>query len=312
MKNIVFPYYKGNIYEPFVEGYVSLDRFIDAHSDPTDTTWKLLSIINDAAINKDKTLKNNLKKQLHYFTPAVVIKIGTARRYENIIRFTGLVQIDIDGIELQDAKDLKVYLFDNYKEFFCLYLSPSGMGVKGLIRIPIVKSVKEYKEYFQGIEDEFDWIHGWDSAPKNPVLPLYISADRKILRRDNATVWTKKGELPDITTYENLTDKIPIRASIDGDSSVYKSKSYYEKITLDIFKKRIDAIVDSDGHMRMRSACLVLGSRVGAGYISLGDADFFAEQVIRGNAYLNKGIENYLKTMNWGITQGIKNPKYYE
>ena len=319
MNDIKITYYNGDIHDPIARGYINLRSFIRAHEYPNKRTVHLIEKINNASKIGDKTLKSNLKKFLYYFTPSVRIPTGKRRRYKNISRFTGLVQLDFDGLESEDVEDLKEYLFNNYKQFYCVYKSPSGMGVKGIMRIPVIsmsdgyeKAVNEYKEYFAGIENQFDWIFGFDSAPKNPALPLYLSADKNIMWRKDATVWTEKGILPNVSSYKNLSQDKPNYEPTDGDSSVYKSAAYYEKITLDIFEKRIGEIIDGDGHPRLRSACLVLGSRVGAGYVQYQIADSFAEQCIRANKYLSKGVENYLKTMRWGITEGGKRPKYYE
>ena len=303
----VITYYNGDIKDSVARGEVSLDNFVQAHISPKQQISNLLDAIQNES---DKKKRGALKSKLFYFTPSVVIPIGKRRRYENIERFTGLMQVDIDNLEsVEVARELREYLFRTYEQFYCVYLSPSKKGVKGLLKIPICESVKEYKEYFQGVEDELDWIYGFDSAPKNAVLPLYISRDSNLFYRERPSTWATKGEVANIETYENLTPTpIPTR---EGGTFTYKSQAYYERITIDIFVSKINQIFSSDGHPRLRSACLVLGSRTGAGYLSYTEALTLAENSIRANGYLRKGVENYIKTSKWAITEGFKKPKYY-
>lgn len=307
---IKFQYYDGNIRHAVPRGFVSLGQFVSAHKSPTEKILKVFDQIEEAAKIGDKKLKSKLKTEnLYYFTPGAIFK--GRRKYSEIKGFTGLAQIDIDDLTEPEALDLKEYLFDNHEQFFCVYLSPSRTGVKGLMRIPIVTTIKQYKEYYQAIEDEFDWLPGFDSAPKNLALPLFISYDTDILYREDARVWNKIGKLQDDTKLDNLTSKPPSREPTEGDETVYKSDAYYRKITLDIFESKLNTIHDN-GHPQLRSACLVLGSRVGAGYVDRSEAEEYASACIRANSYLRKGIDGYITTMKWCMNKAINNPKYYE
>lgn len=316
MKNetelIKFQYYAGDITKPVPLGYLTLSQFIDRHQNPSGEILDIFDDIEDAARNGNKKLKDKIKQEnLFYFTPGALFKEKYNRRYENIVSFTGLAQIDIDNLEHDEAIDLKHWLFDNYKEMYCVYVSPSRKGVKALIRIPVVKNVKEFKEYYQAIEDEFDWIAGFDSAPKNLALPLFLSYDTDILWRESASEWNKKADLQP-EELPNLHNKpLPNSVILDGDETVYKSRAYFRKITLDLFSKKLENINDA-GHIILRSAALILGSRVGAGYLTQSDAEQYAEWCVNNNGYLKKGISGYVTTAKWAIKQGIKNPKYYD
>ena len=273
----------------------------------------MLGEIQAAAENGDKERKNMWKAKLPFFTVGVKIKKGTRRRYVNIEEFTGYAQLDFDGfLSNEEALEFKQYLFEEYKQMYCVFLSPSGLGVKAIIKIPIVKTVDEYKTYYKALETEFNFMPEFDPAPKNAVLPLYISEDENILSRANPETWTKHEELVDQTKFENLTAKAPTYQPKIGDETVYKSEAYYRKISMDIFQGKIDGIINQNGHGTLRSSSLVLGSRAGAGYLSIHEAMQHAEYCVKGNAYLNKGLLNYLKTTRWGISQGFNKPKYYE
>lgn len=307
---IGFQYYDGDIKKTTPIGYISLRTFIMAHIEPKDTTMETLLSIQQAKQHGWSDIVKKLKERLVYFTPGAIF--NGPRRYENIVRFTGLAQIDIDKIDVDTAIELREELFELYPEMFCVYISPSGTGVKALMKIKMPESIEDYKRTYQAIETDFkSWLPEFDPAPKNLALPLFLSADTKMLWRENAKTWTHQEDLPDQEAYENLTSKIPEYKTVEGDENVYKSDAYYRKITIQIFEKKIRSIVDA-GHPQVRSACLVLGSRVGAGYLSQAEAERIAESEIRGNDYLKKGPSGYVKTSRWAINQGIKNPKYYE
>ena len=204
---------------------------------------------------------------------------------------------------------LKDYLFTTYEQIFCCYLSPSGKGVKALIRIPVSTDLNEFREYYAGLIEEFETIDGFDSSPKNAALPLFLSYDTDLMFRDNATVWSKKGKVMKDSDYDNLIVEPPPYKHFRDDG--YKSKEYYERITIEIFKKKIGEIINDNGHPRLRNACLVLGSRVAAGYLNFGDALALAEYETKINRYLQKDIRNYLRTVSWALNEGMKSPKYY-
>lgn len=309
LTNIEFQWYLGDIRNTKPQGKITLHQFIDRHQNPTEEILSVFDEIERAAANGDKKLKSKLKMEnLFFFTPSALFK--QKRRYSDIVGFTGLAQIDVDGLEEDEAIDLKEHLFSEYKQFYVVFVSPSRKGVKGLIRIPIVSSVDEYKEYYKGIEDEFDWLPGFDSAPKNLALPLFLSYDTDLLYRESAEVWTKKGELRGTDDVANLRPQ-PRHSKINGDHTTYKSDAYYRMITLNIYEKKINAIT-GNGHPQVLSASLVLGSRVGAGYLSQSEAEQYAEYCIKNNEYLSKGPNGYIKTMRWCINKAINNPKYYE
>jgi len=70
-------------------------------------------------------------------------------------------------------------------------------------------------------------------------------------------------------------------------------------------------ITASPGHYQLRSACLVFGTRVGAGYVDKYNALEEVEHLVGQNAYLSKGLKGYRETAKWGVNEGCKTPNYY-
>lgn len=297
------PFYKNGIKNSFCDGYVSIDRFVEANRNPKPSIAKLLSNIKKASADDDKKLKTQLKEKLIFFTPSVIIPLEERRKYGNIESFTGMAQLDFDGLDVEKAIEFKEFLFENYKEFYCVYLSPSKKGVKGIMRIPICKEVKEYQDYYRAIEEEFETYDGFDPAPKNAVLPLYISHDVFIRYRKNAKVWSIKKEV-----VQDLRELYPIPRK---QYKPLKSNDKNKNRAINTVRKMINGIIDSPGHYQLRSACLIFGTRVGYGYVDYYEAKQELENLCRSNSYLSKGLEGYIITANWGLENGLKTPKPY-
>ena len=299
---IQFPYYSGNIKDSRVVGWVSLEKFIYAHQNPTKDMKVLFDKIREATLSGNIADKRALKTNLYAFTPSVHISTRERRKYTNIIRFTGLMQLDFDGIEnTETAKDLKQYLFNNYQQIVCSYLSPSGNGVKCLLRITKASGVAQFKAIHKAVAEEFNQYDFFDYSTKNPTLPLFLSIDKDILWRDYSECTTWETEDWSEPKYETHTEIIPVKLDPKND---------YARRVKCIIENRINAIVDN-GHPQVRSAALVLGSRVGAGYIDRQDAERLIQNLIISNSYLQKELKNYIKTSLWGIENGIRSPRYF-
>jgi len=306
---IRFPYYKGHIKLTHSEGFVTLARFIQAHKYPSDNTRLLMEQIKEASDNNDLKLKRVLKQKLFAFTPAVIIEVGVGRKYSNIVGWTGLMQLDFDKIEtIEKAQEIKEYLFTTYQCVVCSYISPSGKGVKALIRTPVPKDIKHYRAIHKSIQKEFESLGYFDPATKNAVLPLFLSYDEDIYFRDysEALAWPKADYSEDKKV--QLLDKPTTSFSKTNQNS--KEAQYYYDKCIRIFTDKVSSIVDN-GHPQLRSACLILGSRVGAGYIELSDALILAENMIHSNSYFDKDEAGYISTSQWAIGEGSKSPKYY-
>ena len=306
-ESVMFNYFSGNIKFTKALGLVTLKEFINAHRNPKKQTLDIMADVKKATADGDLALKRQLKHRLSSFVPAALFKLGGGRKYDNIVKFTGLMQLDFDGIETADkAYDLKYYLFTTYQCVVCTYFSPSGKGVKALIRITEPRDKEHYKAIYKTVEAEFEQMGYFDTATKNIVLPLFLSIDANILYRDfsQAVAWDKE----DWTVPKRNTSTPP---NLTFPTQRYgNAEDYYRDKTYKLFMNKINAI-DSNGHPQVRTACLVLGSRAGAGYITRAEAEQLADSMICSNNYLNKNTDGYIKTAMWCIEEGYKSPKEY-
>lgn len=304
------PFYLGGIRTTRSNGTISLETFVSVHLEPKDIMVKLFDDIEEASKKGDKKRKGELKEQLPFFTVSAVF--NGRRKYDNIVEFNPIAQIDFDGLTEQEAEEFRGYLFDNYNQILCAYLSPSRKGVKALIRIPkidiangIEAGIIEYKAYYRAIETEMSNYKGFDPAPKNLALPLFISFDWFMLFRDYETtqVWSLKEEVEQNTHEKYPTPPKPYKK--------LKSNNKNEARAYNTVRKAINGIIASPGHYQLRSACLIFGTRAGYGIVSFTDALVEVENLVRSNAYLSKGVEGYVKTALWGVREGYKTPNGY-
>ena len=251
---IKFQYYFGDIKKSTPIGFLSLETFIDRHLNPKAELLSVFKRINEATSKGDKKLKAELKmNNLYSFT--VSAQFDGTRKYDNIKEFNPLAQLDFDGLTKDEAVTFRDYIFNNYPQVVCSYLSPSRCGVKVLLRIPkislengIPEGIKEYKDYYRAIESEFSNYNGFDNSPKNLVLPLFISYDSDMSYRhfESATIWTLKELVPEPI---HLKYPLPYKPY-----KKLKSNDKHELRAIRTFRKSVSGIVNSPGHSQLRSA----------------------------------------------------------
>jgi len=267
MNNILFQYYGSDIRNTKPLGCVSLEYWIKSMKNPKPEFKDIFEKIEIASLSNNKAEKDELKRHLYFFTPAVLV--NNKRRYSDINRFTGLLTIDFDGLELDYAKEFKEALFKEYKFIICSWLSASKKGVRALIKIPISKNVNEFKTYYNAIREELSIYNGFDIATQNAVLPMFMSYDTNILVRENYTEWNKKYITPE-----------PLKVQ---QYFVNESNSNIEKIIISAINK-----ITSNGHPQLRAVAFALGGYIAAGYISESNAIQLIDNCINSNAYLSR------------------------
>jgi hypothetical protein len=291
MQPITFNYYEADIKRSTPLGTVTLDYLINAIRKPKVDIRNVFEQIRVAEEIGDMATKQALKSKLYSFTPCVYV-IGP-RKYANIQNWTGLLVLDFDHLESDVAVEFKEYLFNEYKYIITAWLSASRHGVRALVKIPVCTSVDEFKHYFAGIERHLNCYNGFDTAPKNCILPMFISYDADILHRNDAQTWsTKHIEIVRPATKQYI---------IDDKTSVIEK----------IIAKRINTITDT-GHIILRATSYLLGGYVGANYIDYNDAIALINNLIDSQSYLSKKPNIYKKTAKQMIDKGLNFPAYLQ
>ena len=267
MNDILFQYYGSDIRNTTPLGCVSLDYWIQSMVNPKPEFKDIFEKIQIASLSNNKAEKDELKRHLYFFTPAVLV--NSKRRYSDINRFTGLLTVDFDGLEIDYAKEFKEALFKEYKFIICSWLSASKKGVRALIKSPISKNVNEFKSYYNAIREELSIYNGFDVATQNAVLPMFMSYDSEILFRNDYTEWNKKYTAPEPLKIQQYF--------------VNESNSNIDKIVISGVNK-----ITSNGHPQLRAVAFALGGYISAGYITESNAIKLIENCINNNAYLNR------------------------
>ena len=290
---ISLQYYPARVNSNEPLGIISLEQFLKSTKTPKDSTKAIFNQIAAAELSGNKKLKDELKQNnLFYFTPCV--HVHPFRRYACIKHFTGLLVLDFDHID--NARDFKYFLFDEYKSVLAAWLSPSKRGLKCLVKIPKVNTVEEFKEYYFGIASEMEMYNGFDPSGQNAVLPLFQSWDMELLSRNDADTWTTKG------FYPNALASVPMQIT-PKIINIGKDKQIIEKIINAGFKNISDC-----GHPVLRSLCLSIGGYVASGYIPEHEALQMIYYEIENHSYLRKGIRGYKTTAQWAIRAGQRKP----
>jgi hypothetical protein len=163
----------------------------------TDTPFyrevhKILERIKDGAskdlvkrirAEKRKPERNEMKKQL----PAICFSGKFNKRSDSaIIEHSGLICLDFDGYTkqkelLQDKENLS-----KSKYVFSVFISPSGNGLKALVKIPA--DPENHTNYFNSLEKHFNSPY-FDKTSKNLSRVCYESYDPLIHINENSSIW---------------------------------------------------------------------------------------------------------------------------
>lgn len=271
----------------------TIDVFLSYIEHPPRSIIIVFDQIAAAEAADNKELKAELKQNnLYYFTPCVIVH--PKRRYEFIKQFTGLLVLDFDHID--NARDFKYFLFEEYKSIIAAWISPSKRGVKCLVKIPVVVTVDEFKEYYYGIAAEMDVFAGFDSSGQNAVLPLFQSYDPDLLSRNDFYTWTTKGtKRGDFTAAPSNPVSNIDRTDKDKQTIIKMINTGFVHVT-------------DYGHPPLRSLCIAIGGYIASGYIDEYEALQLINYEIETHPYLKKGISGYKKTAHWAIKTGQNKP----
>tara|TARA_R110002020_G_scaffold424088_2_gene633255 strand:- start:1141 stop:3513 length:2373 start_codon:yes stop_codon:yes gene_type:complete len=134
---------------------------------------------------KDKEARNLLKQNL----PAICFS-GTfnKRSDNNIVSHSGLICLDFDGFDKKQELQSKKKELTKDKYTYACFVSPSGNGLKVLVKIP--PEEKKHKNYFLSLQNHYNSPH-FDKACKNISRVCYESYDPLIYINPTSKTWTE-------------------------------------------------------------------------------------------------------------------------
>ena len=140
----------------------------------------------------DKEKANKIKLNL----PSVCFsgKFGNDRKDEQLIEHSGFIVLDFDDISELREKQTDIISHDFV---YACWVSPSGNGLKALIKIA---DGSKHREHFQSLQEVFPEI---DRSGINVSRVCYESFDPEIYVNDKASVFAKAKKIEKITVTEN-------------------------------------------------------------------------------------------------------------
>ena len=147
----------------------------------------------------DKEKAAELKKNL----PCICFsgKFGSDRKDEQILTHSKYLVLDFDNV--YELRDKQTEIISNPFIYAC-WVSPSGNGLKALVKIA---DGKKHREHFEALEEIFPEI---DKSGKNTSRVCYESFDSEIYINLNADVFKKIKKTEKIVTFERTIDDYKI------------------------------------------------------------------------------------------------------
>lgn len=156
---------------------------------------KSKGLVDEIRNTLDKEKAGELKKNL----PCICFsgKFGADRKDEQIITHSGFIVLDFDNV--YDLRDKQTEIISNKNVYAC-WVSPSGNGLKALVKIA---DGSKHREHFQALQEVFPEI---DKSGINPSRVCYESYDPDIYINQDADVFNKTKKTEKIITYERTDD----------------------------------------------------------------------------------------------------------
>jgi len=156
-------------------------------------------------IETDKSARNKLKERLENVTFGGTF---STRGNSNLKQHSGLACLDFDAV--QDLKALKELVNeDNYT--FASFISPSGDGLKVLVRIPLVDNNDDYQDYYIKLIERYSNYHELDKGTKDLARASYLSFDDDLFLNNESDLFTEKFNRP--LPVEKIIVNIPLNDS---------------------------------------------------------------------------------------------------
>ena len=180
-------------------------------------------IIKRIREEKNKDVRNVLKQEL----PAICFS-GTfnTRNDKALIDHSGFICLDFDGFDKQHELIAKKQELIKDKYTYSVFISPSGDGLKLIVRIP--KDADNHKHYFKSLEGKYN-SPNFDVKCSNLSRVCYESYDPLIFINPNSAVWMdmSQGKYEEmITNVSKSTIKLSDQNEIIRRIRVWWDKNY--------------------------------------------------------------------------------------
>ena len=140
-------------------------------------------LVKNIRQEKDKSSRNELKKML----PAICFSGVFSKRNDNSINeHSGIICLDFDGYPNKKELLADKERLTKDKFVYSVFISPSGNGLKALIKIP--QDIDNHVNYFNSLDNHFNSEY-FDKTCKNISRVCYESYDPLIYINENSSIW---------------------------------------------------------------------------------------------------------------------------
>ena len=192
--------YKNGIQNILTNDEIEIEEFLELLKQDN-------KLVQEIRKSKNKEERDKLKLKLYYVTFSGTFK---KRAIKDLKEASGLVCLDYDDLEDLD-KTKQELIKDKYTH--CLFESPSGNGLKLIVKIPIVKNNEEYKQYWNSLSKHFKGIKV-DKGTKDISRACFLSTDKNYYFNPNSEFYMDKLEEDNENT-DLLPDKVSESVSLE-------------------------------------------------------------------------------------------------
>ena len=165
---------------------------------------KIEKLRSEKDVKKAKDIKDSLP--VYCFSG-----VFGSRNDKSLIEYSGLIAIDLDKFPNEETLNYWQDIICEDVSTFCCFISPSGNGLKAIIRVPC--DHQYHLEYFESIQAHLNCPY-FDKTSKNLSRACYESYDPNIYVNLDAEEWSKPFVNAE-KSYINDNPLLPITSSSD-------------------------------------------------------------------------------------------------
>ena len=146
---------------------------------------KDIDLVHAIRGEQDKDRRNEIKRKL----PAICWSGTFTNRSDAALKdHSGLICLDFDNYDCVEDLDADKYFFSNNPFVYAAFMSPSGNGLKVVVKIPSVAA--NHRSHFKALQVYFNNEH-FDNSCINESRVCYSSCDTDIYVNESSKVFTK-------------------------------------------------------------------------------------------------------------------------
>lgn len=167
----------------------------------------------------DKKKRDELKRGLPSICFSGKFKTRSA---QNLIEHSGLICLDFDHFDSPEVLTEWKDKLRNDKYTHILFVSPSGDGLKCVVKIP--PEADHHRDYFDRLRDHYNCSY-FDSVTHDVSRVCYESYDPDIYFNQDSDVWTDRNEIKQF----NYEDRRPVLPVTQSSIIIQKLQTWFDK-----------------------------------------------------------------------------------